>query len=102
VGRHLAIIDYFSYMDAGRFNHSHYNKHLQPHANKLRKQMTKAEACLWTWEEAAIKDEKRELALRNAGFVILRFSDKEILTNINQVRMAIEGWIEMQNTKSPH
>ena len=29
-------------------NHS-YNKNLQPFANKLRKQMTKAEACLWKY-----------------------------------------------------
>jgi very-short-patch-repair endonuclease len=29
-------------------NHS-YNKNLQPFANKLRKEMTKAEACLWKY-----------------------------------------------------
>ena len=29
-------------------NHN-YNKHLQPFANKLRKEMTKAEACLWKY-----------------------------------------------------
>ena len=29
-------------------NHA-YNKNLQPFANKLRKQMTKAEACLWKY-----------------------------------------------------
>ena len=29
-------------------NH-YYNKQLQPYANKLRKEMTKAEACLWKY-----------------------------------------------------
>ena len=32
-----------------RFDNNPYNKHLQPHANKLRKQMAKAEACLWKY-----------------------------------------------------
>jgi very-short-patch-repair endonuclease len=32
-----------------RFDNHQYNKHLQPYANKLRKQMTKAEACLWKY-----------------------------------------------------
>ncbi len=27
----------------------HYNKNLQPYANRLRKEMTKAEACLWKY-----------------------------------------------------
>lgn len=31
------------------FNNLHYNKHLQPNANKLRKEMTKAEVCLWKY-----------------------------------------------------
>jgi very-short-patch-repair endonuclease len=30
-------------------NTLYYNKHLQPYANKLRKEMTKAEACLWKY-----------------------------------------------------
>jgi very-short-patch-repair endonuclease len=29
-------------------NH-HYNKNLQPYANRLRKEMTNAEACLWKY-----------------------------------------------------
>ena len=29
-------------------NHN-YNKNLQPYANRLRKEMTKAEACLWKY-----------------------------------------------------
>ena len=34
---------------AGPNNNWHYNKNLQPFANKLRKKMTKAEACLWKY-----------------------------------------------------
>lgn len=30
-------------------NNLHYNKALQPYANRLRKEMTKAEACLWKY-----------------------------------------------------
>jgi len=33
-------------MTDGHSNH-YYNKNLQPYANRLRKEMTKAEACLW-------------------------------------------------------
>ena len=34
---------------AGEINNCAYNKKLQPFANKLRKEMTKAEACLWKY-----------------------------------------------------
>jgi very-short-patch-repair endonuclease len=34
---------------ASKSNNFHYNKKLQPYANKLRKNMTKAEACLWKY-----------------------------------------------------
>jgi len=33
----------------------YYNKHLQPYANKLRKEMTKAEACMWKYALKARK-----------------------------------------------
>jgi very-short-patch-repair endonuclease len=36
-------------MDSQKFSNHHYNKRLQPFANTLRKQMTKAEACLWKY-----------------------------------------------------
>ncbi|MBP8033358.1 MAG: DUF559 domain-containing protein [Bacteroidia bacterium] len=36
-------------MIAEKDNHLLYNKNLQPFANKNRKQMTKAEACLWKY-----------------------------------------------------
>ena len=35
-------------MTDGYSNH-YYNKNLQPYANRLRKEMTKAEACLWKY-----------------------------------------------------
>ena len=35
-------------MIEGYSNH-HYHKNLQPHANRLRKEMTKADACLWKY-----------------------------------------------------
>jgi len=31
------------------YSNHNYNKNLQPFANKLRKEMTKAEACLWKY-----------------------------------------------------
>lgn len=34
---------------ASKSNNYHYNKKLQPFANRLRKNMTKAEACLWKY-----------------------------------------------------
>jgi very-short-patch-repair endonuclease len=36
-------------MEANPSNNYSYNKRLQPNANKLRKEMTKAEACLWKY-----------------------------------------------------
>ena len=35
-------------MTGKNYNH-YYNKNLQPYANRLRKEMTKAEACLWKY-----------------------------------------------------
>ncbi len=32
-----------------RHDNHYYNKNLQPYANRLRKEMTKAEACLWKY-----------------------------------------------------
>jgi len=33
----------------GKNSNHFYNKNLQPNANRLRKEMTKAEACLWKY-----------------------------------------------------
>ena len=34
---------------ANKHDNNYYNKQLQPYANRLRKEMTKAEACLWKY-----------------------------------------------------
>ena len=108
-----------------------YNKSLQPFANKLRKEMTKAEACLWkyvlragqmkgyqfrrqrpvlnyiadfmckelrlvievdgiTHDSKLEKDEYRTDELRRSGFNVFRFTDEEVLTNIQGVSREIE------------
>ena len=36
-------------MEANPSNNHAYNKHLRPNASKLRKEMTKAEACIWKY-----------------------------------------------------
>ena len=118
-------------------NHfNHYNSRLQPLAHKLRKEMTKAEACLWkyalkgrrlnglqfrrqrpvlhyiadfmcqelkliievdgwthTLGEVADNDAKRQKDLEEAGFVVIRFCDDEVLQDINGVIRAIEDRI---------
>lgn len=114
-----------------------YNKNLQPYANRLRKEMTKAEACLWKFvlragkmkgysfrrqrpvlsfiadfmckelmliievdgsihelEEVMKKDKERQQALEEAGFTVLRFTNHEVLTNIQWVSEFLEEWIE--------
>jgi len=128
-------------MAAGYINH-YYNKNLQPFANKLRKDMTKAEACLWkyvlkarrmkgsqfrrqrpvlnyiadfmckelmliievdgithTWEETIKKDKIRQDALEAAGFTVLRFTDDEVLNNIQAVQLDLEDWIEKETSQ---
>ena len=123
-------------MTDGYSNHS-YNKNLQPNANRLRKEMTKAEACLWKYvlrakkmkgfqfrrqrpvlnyiadfmckelmlvvevdgsihhlEEVAKNDLERQKALEEAGFTVVRFTNEEVLENINAVYSFLEDWIE--------
>ena len=122
-------------------NHN-YNKNLQPYANRLRKEMTKAEACLWKYvlragkmkgfqfrrqrpvlnyiadfmckelmlvvevdgithhyEEVIKKDKIRQKTLETAGFTVLRFTDDEVLNNINAVYNYLEDWIEKKISK---
>ena len=122
-------------------NHN-YNKNLQPYANRLRKEMTKAEACLWKYvlrtrkmkgfqfrrqrpvlnyiadfmckelmlvvevdgithhfEEVIKNDKIRQNALEAAGFTVLRFTDDEVLNNINAVYDYLEDWIEKKISK---
>ena len=129
-------------MTADKSNFYNYNKNLQPYANSLRKNMTKAEACLWkyalkarqmkgyqfrrqrpvlnyiadfmckelkliievdgithTYEGAKEKDDIRQKNLEQAGFVVIRFDDDEVLKGINSVIKRIEdkiGELEMK------
>ena len=123
-------------MTDGYSNH-YYNKNLQPYANRLRKEMTKAEACLWKYvlragkmkgfsfrrqrpvlkyiadfmckelmliievdgsihqqEEVITNDEVRQKALEEAGFTVLRFTNDEVLKDIQSVYSHLEDWIE--------
>jgi very-short-patch-repair endonuclease len=121
-----------------------YNKNLQTNANRLRKDMTKAEACLWKYvlragkmkgfqfrwqrpvlnyisdfmckelmliievdgsihqlEEINKNDVLRQKELEEAGFTVLRFTNEEVLENINAVYSFLEDWIEKKTaTKS--
>ena len=121
------------------YSNHNYNKNLQPFANQLRKEMTKAEACLWKyilkakqlkgyqfrrqrpvlnyiadficmelmliievdgithhWEETIVKDKKKQSDLEAAGFSVLRFTDDEVLEDINAVHGFLENWIGMK------
>ena len=120
----------------GKYSNHLYNKNLQPYANRLRKEMTKAEACLWKYvlragkmkgypfrrqrpvlnyiadfmckelmlivevdgsihelEEVMNNDKVRQQALEEAGFTVLRFTNEEVLTNIQWVHSCLEDWI---------
>ena len=120
----------------GKYSNHLYNKNLQPYANRLRKEMTKAEACLWKYvlragkmkgypfrrqrpvlnyiadfmckelmlivevdgsihelEEVMRNDKVRQKALEEAGFTVLRFTNEEVLTNIQWVHGCLEDWI---------
>jgi very-short-patch-repair endonuclease len=122
-------------MKADKNNLCDYNKSLQPFANKLRKEMTKAEACLWkyvlragqmkgyqfrrqrpvlnyiadfmckelrlvievdgiTHDSKLEKDKCRTEELWRAGFHVIRFTDEEVLTNIQGVAREIERVIK--------
>lgn len=120
----------------GKYSNHFYNKNLQPYANRLRNEGTKAEACLWKYvlqasklkgyafrrqrpvlqyiadfmckelmliievdgsihdlEEVMRKDKERQKVLEEAGFTVLRFTNEEVLTNIQWVQSFLEDWI---------
>ena len=54
-----------------------------------------------TYEEVTLNDEKRQEVLESAGFKFLRFTDEEVLTDINGVRRRLEDWIE-ENEKNSY
>ena len=47
-----------------------------------------------SYEEVALNDEKRQSVLESTGFRFLRFTDDEVLTDINGVKRRLEGLIE--------
>ncbi len=50
-------------------------------------------------EEIFIKDIEREKRLIELGYTILRFSDNEVMNDINNVGMSIENWINENREK---
>lgn len=127
---------------ATKQNHYLYNKNLRPLARALRKNMTKAEACLWKYvlragmlkgytfnrqrsvmnyitdffckklrlvievdgithddEETQMNDMIKDRDLEKAGFTVVRFTDEEVLNNIEGVRRALEFCVEEREKK---
>ena len=123
-------------------NFCSYNKRLKPLAGQLRKEMTKAEACLWKYvlragqmngysfrrqrpvqnyiadfmcKELCLvievdgithdfkleQDKQRDGELQRAGFSVLRFTDEEVLTNIQGVAGEIERIIMKHTSPCP-
>ena len=115
-----------------------YNKNLKSFANQNRKQMTKAEACIWKYalkssmrqgfkfrrqrpienyivdfisleldliievdggthniERINDKDKIRQAELETLGYTIVRFTDDEVLKNMNGVIFKIDETIKM-------
>lgn len=52
-------------------------------------------------EKSLLYDHKRDLFLKIKGFIVLRFSDNDVLTNINGVMQTIYEQIH-KNENSPH
>ena len=48
------------------------------------------------WEETIVKDKKKQSDLEAAGFSVLRFTDDEVLDDINAVHGILENWIGMK------
>ncbi|MCC6684110.1 MAG: endonuclease domain-containing protein [Bacteroidia bacterium] len=46
-------------------------------------------------DEVAERDEQRTKRLTELGYHVIRFSDNEVMNNIENVKRTIEGWIEM-------
>ena len=51
-------------------------------------------------EEIMKNDNIRQKALEESGFTVLRFTNEEVLTNIQWVHSCLEEWIE-KKTGSP-
>ena len=50
-----------------------------------------------TYEEVSLNDEKRTLELEKHGFRVLRYTDEEVLQQIDRVYNSIASWIEKKN-----
>ena len=50
------------------------------------------------WEETIIKDKRKQEDLEAAGYSVLRFTDEEVLKNINAVHAFLEDWIEKKES----
>jgi hypothetical protein len=46
------------------------------------------------WEETILKDKRKQIDLESADFTVLRFTDDEVLNDINAVHWFLENWIE--------
>ncbi|MBI5049017.1 MAG: DUF559 domain-containing protein [Deltaproteobacteria bacterium] len=131
-------------MKADKTDNYGYNKKLQPFANRLRKEMTKAEACLWKyvlrarqmkgyqfrrqrpvlnyiadfmcrelklvievdgvthqWGKTVAKDFHKAKDLIEAGFKVLRFTDEEVLRQIEGVRDKIAMVVQEIEQSTP-
>ena len=116
---------------------NYYDNNLKQNASKLRKEMTKAESCLWKYvlsigqmkgytfnrqrpilnyivdffckelkliievdgathfeEEVYKKDIVRQKNLEEFGYKVIRFSDEEVLNEINNVSEIISGVVD--------
>lgn len=47
------------------------------------------------------RDIRKQTNLENAGFFVVRLSDKEVLNDINNVIRTLEGWIETYENPPP-
>jgi len=54
-----------------------------------------------TYEESVEKDELRQNDLESIGFLFLRFTDNEVLTSINRVKVIILDWINNKKGSTP-
>jgi very-short-patch-repair endonuclease len=54
-----------------------------------------------TYEESVPCDQDRQAVLEEVGFTVLRFTDDEVLEDINSVRDTIVDWIERQKNLPP-
>ena len=53
------------------------------------------------YETTSIYDDARQKVPETIGFKVTRFTDEELLTDINGVRGVIEDWIDINYKKPP-